>query len=56
MELKKAGAQVVLCSNCSDCTNTVMCVAPKLKMGVHHQTDTAMRTIGHSLFRRLPIE
>ncbi|MDL2307253.1 proline reductase-associated electron transfer protein PrdC [Desulfovibrio sp. OttesenSCG-928-C06] len=56
MELKKAGAQVVLCSNCSDCTNTVMCVAPKLKMAVHHQTDTAMRTIGHSLFRRLPIE
>jgi proline reductase-associated electron transfer protein PrdC len=56
MELRKAGAQAVLCSNCSDCTNTVMCVAPKLKMAVHHETDHVMRTVGHALIRRLPIE
>ena len=55
MELKKEGAQALLVSNCSDCTNTVMCVAPKLKMAVHHATDHAMRAVGHSLVRRLPI-
>jgi proline reductase-associated electron transfer protein PrdC len=56
MELKKEGAQALLVSNCSDCTNTVMCVAPKLKMAVHHATDHAMRAVGHSLVRRLPID
>ena len=55
MELKKEGAQALLVSNCSDCTNTVMCVAPKLKMAVYHATDHAMRAVGHSLVRRLPI-
>jgi proline reductase-associated electron transfer protein PrdC len=55
MELKKSGAQAILCSNCSDCTNTVMCVAPKLKMPVYHSTDHVMRTVGHALVRRLPI-
>ncbi len=55
MELRKAGAQVLLVSNCSDCTNTVMCVAPKLKMPVYHETDHVMRTVNHSLIRRLPI-
>lgn len=56
MELRKAGAQVLLVSNCSDCTNTVMCVAPKLKMPVYHATDHVMRTVGHALVRRLPLE
>lgn len=55
MKLRAAGAQSLLVSNCSDCTNTVMCVAPKLKMAVHHCTDHVMRTVGHSLIRRLPI-
>ena len=55
MELRKAGAEGLLVGNCSDCTNTVMCVAPKLKMPVHHITDHVMRTVGHSLVRRLPI-
>jgi proline reductase-associated electron transfer protein PrdC len=55
MELRKAGAEALLVGNCSDCTNTVMCVAPKLKMPVHHITDHVMRTVGHSLVRRLPI-
>jgi proline reductase-associated electron transfer protein PrdC len=55
MELRREGAQALLVSNCSDCTNTVMCVAPKLKMAVYHATDHAMRAVGHSLVRRLPI-
>lgn len=53
LKLKKSGAEVVLISNCSDCTNTVMCVAPKLKMPVYHLTDHVMRTVNHPLIRRL---
>lgn len=53
LRLKKRGAQVVLISNCSDCTNTVMCVAPKLKIPVYHLTGHVMRTVGHPLIRRL---
>ncbi len=53
LSLKKKGAQVILISNCSDCSNTVMCVAPKLKMPVYHCTDHVMRTVGHPLIRRL---
>lgn len=56
MSLRKKGAEVVLISNCSDCSNTVMCVAPKLKMPVYHCTDHVMRTVGHSLIRRLKTE
>ncbi|WP_346353641.1 proline reductase-associated electron transfer protein PrdC [Azotosporobacter soli] len=56
LKLKKAGAEVVLVSNCSDCTNTVMGVAPKLKIPVYHHTDHVMRTVGHRLVRRLKTE
>jgi proline reductase-associated electron transfer protein PrdC len=56
LELKKSGAQALLVSNCSDCTNTVMCVAPKLDMPVYHLTDHVMRTVGHPLVRRLQME
>lgn len=45
LALKKAGAQSVLISNCTDCTNTVMGVAPKMNMNVHHQTDTILDTM-----------
>ncbi len=55
LEMRKEGAEALLIGNCSDCSNTVMGVAPKLKMGVHHQTDTIMRTLNRSLVRRLPI-
>jgi proline reductase-associated electron transfer protein PrdC len=54
LEMKKEGALAFLISNCSDCTNTVMGVAPKLKLGVHHITDQAMRAAGIALVRRLP--
>lgn len=53
LSLKKQGVEVVLISNCSDCTNTVMCVAPKLNLPVYHCTDHVMRTVGHPLVRRL---
>jgi proline reductase-associated electron transfer protein PrdC len=55
LAMKKEGALALLISNCSDCSNTVMGVAPKLKLGVHHMTDHVMRSVGHALIRRLPI-
>lgn len=55
LEMHKEGAKALLIGNCSDCSNTVMGVAPKLGMGVHHQTDTMMRTLRHPLIRRLPL-
>lgn len=53
LKLKKSGAEVLLVSNCSDCTNTVMGVAPKLKLPVYHHTDHVLRTVGQRLIRRL---
>jgi proline reductase-associated electron transfer protein PrdC len=53
INFKKAGAEVILMGNCSDCSNTVMCSAPKLKLPVYHVTDHVMRTVGHPLVRRL---
>lgn len=55
MEMRGKGAEVLLIGNCSDCSNTVMCVAPKLSMPVYHQTDHIMRTVGQRLIRRLPV-
>lgn len=45
LSLKKAGAQTVLISNCTDCTNTVMGIAPKMNIPVYHQTDTPLDTM-----------
>ncbi|MCL2520447.1 MAG: proline reductase-associated electron transfer protein PrdC [Spirochaetaceae bacterium] len=56
LAMKKEGIEALLISTCSDCSNTVMGVAPKLKLGVHHITDHVMRTAGLPLIRRLPIE
>ncbi|WAW14257.1 proline reductase-associated electron transfer protein PrdC [Peptostreptococcus equinus] len=53
LKLKKAGAETVLISNCTDCTNTVMGVAPKMKMPVYHQTDTILETMGIEKVRYL---
>ncbi len=53
LSLRKQGAQVLLISNCSDCSNTVMCVAPNLKMPVYHSTDHILRTVGHPIIRKL---
>jgi hypothetical protein len=56
MQLKKEGAQRIMISNCSDCSNTVMQIAPKAKLPVYHHTDHIFRTIDHTLTRRLPEE
>ena len=54
--LKKQGAKRVLIANCSDCSNTVMCIAPKMGIPVYHHTDHVFRTIDYPLTRRLPME
>lgn len=55
LKMKKDGAEYILIGNCSDCSNTVMGSAPKMKLKVLHQTDHVMRTIKHPLFRHLTI-
>ncbi len=52
MALKKAGAQAVLISNCTDCSNTVMSCAPQLKLPVYHCTDGALRAVNYKMIRR----
>lgn len=56
MYLKQQGAKRVLISNCSDCSNTVMCCAPQMGLPVYHHTDHIFRTVDYPLTRRLPIE
>lgn len=53
MALKKAGAQAVLISNCTDCSNTVMSCAPQLKLPVYHCTDGPLRAVNMKLIRRI---
>ena len=53
MSLKKNGAQAVLISNCTDCSNTVMSCAPQLKLPVYHCTDGALRAVNFKLIRRI---
>ncbi len=52
LKLKKAGAEGLLISNCTDCSNTVMSCAPQLKLPVYHCTDGAMRSVNKKLIRR----
>ena len=53
MALKKDGAQALLISNCTDCSNTVMSCAPQLKLPVYHCTDGALRAVNHKLIRKI---
>ena len=53
LALKKAGAQAVLISNCTDCSNTVMSCAPQLGLTVYHCTDGALRAVNAKLVRRI---
>ena len=53
MAIKKSGADAILISNCSDCSNTVMSCAPQLKLPVYHCTDGALRAVNHKLIRRM---
>ncbi|MGL4997796.1 MAG: proline reductase-associated electron transfer protein PrdC [Cetobacterium sp.] len=56
MFLKRKGAKRIIVSNCSDCSNTVMCCAPKLDIGVYHATDHIFRTIDYPLTRRMKLD
>lgn len=56
LALKKAGAQAVLISNCTDCSNTVMSCAPQLGLPVYHCTDGALRAVNMPLVRRIHTE
>jgi proline reductase-associated electron transfer protein PrdC len=53
MALKKAGAEAVLISNCTDCSNTVMSCAPKMGLPVYHSTDGALRAVNQKLVRKI---
>lgn len=53
MALKKAGAQALLISNCTDCSNTVMSCAPKMGLKVYHCTDGALRAVNIPLVRAM---
>lgn len=55
MALKKAGAQAVLISNCTDCSNTVMSCSPKMGLPVYHCTDGALRAVNQKLIRKFKI-
>lgn len=55
LQFKKDGSEYIIIGNCSDCSNTVMGSAPKMKLKVFHQTDHVMRTINHPLYRRLTV-
>lgn len=55
MQFKKDKCEYIIIGNCSDCSNTVMASAPRLKLKVFHQTDHVMRTINHPLYRHLTI-
>ena len=56
LKLKKEGAKALLISNCTDCTNTVMSIAPQLKMPVYHCTDGALRAVNQKLIRKVKLE
>lgn len=55
LQFKKDRAEYIIIGNCSDCSNTVMGSAPKMKLKVFHQTDHVMRTINHPVYRRLTV-
>lgn len=55
MQFKKDKCEYILIGNCSDCSNTVMASGPKMGLKVFHQTDHAMRAVGHALYRTLKV-
>lgn len=53
LKLKAKGAEALLIGNCTDCTNTVMGIAPKMDMPVYHVTDFARRATGERIMRHM---
>lgn len=56
LKLRKEGAEALLISNCTDCSNTVMSIAPQLKMPVYHCSDGALRAVGMKLVRKVHLQ
>lgn len=55
LQFKKDKCEYIIIGNCSDCSNTVMASGPKMGLKVFHQTDHAMRAVGHALYRSLKV-
>lgn len=53
LSLKKQGATGLLIGHCTDCSNTVMQIAPKLGLRVHHATDAYLRAGNEHLVRSI---
>lgn len=53
LKLRADGADTLLVGNCTDCTNTVMGIAPKLNLPVIHTTDFARRATGERIMRHM---
>lgn len=53
LALKKLGAEAVLISNCTDCSNTVMSCAPQLGLPVYHCCDGPLRAVNHKIIRKI---
>ncbi len=53
LALKKQGAQAVLISNCTDCSNTVMSCAPQLGLPVYHCCDGSLRAVNQKIIRKM---
>ncbi|WFR59774.1 proline reductase-associated electron transfer protein PrdC [Anaerocolumna sp. AGMB13025] len=53
LKLRSLGAKSLLISNCTDCSNTVMSIAPQLNLSVYHCTDGALRAAGLRLVRKI---
>lgn len=53
LKLRAKGADTLLVGNCTDCTNTVMEIAPKLNLPVLHTTDFARRATGIRVMRQM---
>lgn len=53
LALKKKGAEAVLISNCTDCSNTVMSCAPRLGLPVYHCCDGSLRAVNQKIIRKI---
>jgi proline reductase-associated electron transfer protein PrdC len=53
LKLRSLGAKTLLISNCTDCSNTVMSIAPQLNLAVYHCTDGPLRAAGLKLVRKI---
>lgn len=55
LRLKKLGAECLLISTCTDCTNTVVEISDKMGLKVIHHTDHVLETLGYPLLRKIMV-